>query len=202
MLSKKQYGLTLLVAVVVFFMMLALTSWYFSRPNWTGRSRQVDTKMQTEIIEEKELPKEVTILPQTRITLKIEDRTTHKEVKTNIDADSLLGLSKEELAERFDDYTIEVFSEKEVCLTKSIASEEITMPNTVYVLGILGDNICIKEKDSTARPVKIDYGVKHLSSYIYSMILNEEIEITKEQKEALLLNPNSLQKILQDYVGE
>ena len=201
MLSKKQYGLTLLAAVIVFFLMFALTAWFFSSRDKAGRSDEVVKKEQSMTMQN-EATKEVTILPQTKITLKIEDLTTHKEVKTHVNAESLLGLSEEELAKRFDDYTIETFSEKEVCLVKSMESEVVADHNATYVLGILGDNVCIKEKDATSRPVKIDYGVKHLSSYIYSIILNEEIEISSEQKEALLLNPNTLQKILQDYVGE
>ena len=200
MLSKKQYLLTLLSAVIVFFIMFVSMALYFSKGNWTGRTREVieETKLQKEMTK----PKEEVILPQTKITLKIKDRTTNKEMKTTVDAASLLGLNKEELADRFNDYCIETFSEKEVCLTKSVTSEVAYEQPKVYVLGVEDEMVCIKEKESAVRPVKIDYGIKHLSSYVYSLLLNEEIEITKEQKEALLLNPNGLQKILQDYVGE
>ena len=48
----------------------------------------------------------------------------------------------------------------------------------------------------------MDYEVSHFSKYVYSLLLNEEIEITRAQKETLLLKPSRLQSILQGYMGE
>ena len=91
-------------------------------------------------------------------------------------------------------------------MVKSIQEQptdtHVKVEKPVYVLGVDDHYVCIKEKDTTKRPVKIDYEISHFSKYIYSLLLNEEIEITSAQKEALLLNPSTLQRILQGYVGE
>lgn len=201
MLNKKEYGMTLLIASTVFFIMLAITAGYYAQQTGTSY-QQASFHRETERPVITQHPEEVVILPNTKITLKIEDLTTHKELRTTVDAVSLLGLNKEELAQRFDDYSVETFNEKEVCLTKAIESEQLPEEKVTYVLAVLEDRVCIKQKDRDVRPIRIDYDVYHLSSYVYSLLLNEEIEITKEQKEALLLNPSVLQKILQSYVGE
>lgn len=203
MLSKKQYRMTLLTAIIVFFVLLVLNAWYFSRQGWTGEKSAVHVEeLPKELTQDGQAVDEVTILPQTKVILKVADLTTQKEEQATLDSSSLLGLNKEELEERFEDYTVEVFDEKEVCLKKEIASREEALKPVSYVLGVSDENVCIKEKNAATRPVKIDYQIDHLSSYTYSLLLNEEIEITQQQKEALLLNPKMLQRILQDYVGE
>lgn len=198
MLTKKQYVVTLGIAVLLFFICFIVTYRYYSHQGSLGQ--QANTLQKVDIAQVQE--EEITIAPHTKITLKVQDTTTNKEHKTNIDAKSLLGLTEEEVAERFEDYTVEAFSEKEVLLKKEIASQALTAQTATYVLGVLGDYVCIKEKDSTKRPIQIDYPVRQLSGYMYSMLLNEEIVITNKQKEALLVSPTGLQRILQDYVGE
>lgn len=201
MLTKKQYGWTLLIAVVVFIVAFIWTYHINSQketiPQASSRSLQQST------LEEPSKPlSEVTVAPYTKVWLKIQDHTTHKVDKENVDASSLLGLNRQEVAQRFADYVIETFNEREVCLKKEVTSQLQQPKETTYILGISDDYVCIKEKDTTKRPIKIDYAAKRLSGYTYSILLNEEIEITNKQKEALLLNPSGLQKILQDYVGE
>lgn len=208
MLSKKQYGLTLLASVIVFFVFFIGTSFYFSRSNPVESNReealalQHSQKESNEEASAKKEPEQQVIMPQTKITIKVFDTATHKEEKITMNPLSLLGDSRETLQKKFDAYTIETFNEKEVCLSKKIESVKPVLKDADYVLGVDGAYVCIKEKDSKARPIRLDYKVQHVSSYIYSLLLNEEISITPKQKEALLLNVGSLQKILQDYVGE
>lgn len=170
--------------------------------NVESNESKVNTVIEISQVEQKH-PEETYILPQTKIILKNQDVKQKSVTETKIDAKSLLGLTKEEVAQQFKDYTIETFNEKEVTLVKNVQEEVQTQGDqAIYVLGVEDQNVCIKEKNSAKRPVKIDYEVSHFSKYVYSLLLNEEIEITSAQKEALLLSPSALQKILQGYVGE
>lgn len=203
MLNKKQYVYTLLIAIMIFFVLFIVTYHYTKNHSWvqpseTQRSmNQVNESMVTIPIEQK-----ATILPQTRIVLRTQDLRTRKQDETQLEASTLLGMTEEALQEQFTGYTIEAFNEKEVSLVKQFRSEVEEEDGSTYVLGVEGNYVCIKEKDSMKRPVKIDYEIYHFSKYIYSLLLNEEIVITSAQKEALLLNPSTLQKILQGYTGE
>ena len=204
MLSKKQYLYTLIIAIIIFFVFFAMTYYYTKEHSWVKPSETQDIVEQVSgLIANTPMEEKVTILPQTRIILKTQDIRTHKQEQTKLDAKTLLGLTEEALQEQFKDYTIEAFNEKEVTLVKRFSSEVSTViDEATYVLGVEGNYVCIKEKDTTKRPVKIDYEIHHFSKYIYSLLLNEEIIITGAQKEALLLNPSTLQKILQGYTGE
>lgn len=203
MLSKKQYLYTLIAAVVIFMIVFVSTYFYTKENSWqVGEANQTTSTGSQEraAIEE---PIEICILPQTKIILKNKNLKNKSTSETKIDSSSLLGLSREELASRFSEYTIEAFNEKEVTLVKNVEQDIVSQPDeTTYVLGVEEQYVCIKEKGTAKRPVKIDYEVTHFSKYIYSLLLNEEIEITSAQKEALLLNPSTLQRILQGYVGE
>ena len=203
MLSKKQYLYTLLVAILVF-VVCFLGAYFYNKANgWQGQTTNQSTTI-SELEPMVEWKDEIYILPQTKIVLKNQNAKSKSLSETKIDAKSLLGLTKEEVAARFKGYTIETFNEKEVILVKSIQEEQTKtkVNEPVYVLGVDDNYVCIKEKDTTKRPVKIDYEISHFSKYIYSLLLNEEIEITSAQKEALLLKPSTLQRILQGYVGE
>lgn len=204
MLNKKQYWYTLLAAVVVFFSVFIITYFYMEGHAWHIESGESTQIIQTETPQTtSKSTHEVAILPQTKVMLKIEDTRTHQQSQTRLESGSLLGLTKDELQEQFKDYTIETFNEKEVTLVKNYHSEvEAYDEENTYVLGVEGNYVCIKEKGTNKRPVKVDYEINHFSKYIYSLLLNEEIVITSAQKEALLLNPSTLQKILQGYVGE
>jgi len=204
MLNKKQYLYTLIIAIIIFFVFFAITYFYTKEHSWVMPSETQDAVRQVGgLIVDTPRDEKVTILPQTQITLKTHDTTTHKQNQTKVDANTLLGLTEEALQEQFKEYTIEAFNEKEVTLVKRFSSDTSSVIDEVtYVLGVEGNYVCIKEKDTMKRPVKIDYEINHFSKYIYSLLLNEEIEITSAQKEALLLNPSTLQKILQGYTGE
>lgn len=204
MLSKKQYLYTLIIAIVIFFAFFVMTYFYTKEHSWVKPSETQEIERQARGLSiEAPIGEKVTILPQTQITLKTHDTTTHKREQTKLDANTLLGLTEEALQEQFKDYTIEVFDEKEVTLVKHFSSDTSSVIDTAtYVLGVEGNYVCIKEKNTMKRPVKIDYEINHFSKYIYSLLLNEEIVITSAQKEALLLNPSTLQKILQGYTGE
>lgn len=199
MLSKKQYMYTLIVAILAFFITFAVVYFYTKQNAWdieiTEPSKVSEVKPNLEIVQ---FPSYEVISPSTKIILKWSDLKTHKQIQAQIDTNSLLGLDKEEVQKQFNDYVVEAFSPKEVVLTKKCQGEvDCSNDHKVYVLGVLDRYVCIKEKDTNKRPVKIDYRVDHLSKYMYSRLLNEEIIITNTQKENLLLNAGSLDKILQ-----
>ncbi|MBE6021618.1 MAG: hypothetical protein E7231_00130 [Cellulosilyticum sp.] len=201
MLSKKQYLYTLFIAIAVFILVFLVTYFYTKQNSW--HIEQSDEPIAMSGLSVEQWPEEIYILPQTKIVLKNQNTKGKAFSETKVDSKSLLGLTKDEVADRFKGYTIETFNEKEVTLVKDISQEQkLETPDVTYVLGVDDHYVCIKEKGTTKRPVKIDYEVAHFSKYIYSLLLNEEIEITNAQKEALLLNPSTLQKILQGYVGE
>lgn len=205
MLSKKQYIYTLVIAIVFFCVVFVGCYVYMKNHSWhieeEGNTELLFKIPYTEVVPEKE----ICILPQTKITLKNECKNQKFSNETRISTFGLLGLNQEELEKRFEDYTVETFSEKQVVLVKQV---EPLPPSTAkskewtYVLGVEDQYVCIKEKDSNNRPVKMDYEVSHFSKYVYSLLLNEEIEITQAQKEMLLLKPSKLQSILQGYMGE
>ena len=205
MLSKRQYFYTLLAAVIVFAVVFLVTYFYNKANGWQGQVAD-ESVVLSEVESVEKWKDEIYILPQTKFILKNQDIKSKSLSETKIDAKSLLGLTKEEVEDRFKYYTIDTFNEKELTLVKSIQEQptdtHVKVEKPVYVLGVDDHYVCIKEKDTTKRPVKIDYEISHFSKYIYSLLLNEEIEITSAQKEALLLNPSTLQRILQGYVGE
>lgn len=204
MLSKKQYWYTLLIAIIVFFVIFTITYLYTKEHSWhIGGQDGMQTTQLEDALPITDIREEIAILPQTQITLKIKDMRTQKQSQMRLESKSLLGLTESELQEQFKAYTIETFNEKEVILVRNYSSEVSKVEDTtIYVLGVDDKYVCIKEKYTNNRPVKIDYEINHFSKYIYSLLLNEEIVITSAQKEALLLNPSTLQKILQGYVAE
>lgn len=205
MLSKKQYIYTLVIATVVFCVVFAGCYVYMKTHSWHIEEEE-NTELLSKIPYTEVVPeKEICILPQTKITLKNKCKNQKFSNETRISTFGLLGLNQKEIEKRFEDYTVETFSEKQVVLVKQV---EPLPPSTAkskertYVLGVEDQYVCIKEKDSNNRPVKMDYEVSHFSKYVYSLLLNEEIEITQAQKEMLLLKPSKLQSILQGYMGE
>ncbi len=203
MLSRKQYLYTLLAAVIIFGIVFGITYFYIRENSWQVQTAEhKGSSIVEEFATSTEKP-EICIMPQTKIILKNQNVKNKSISETKLDTKSLLGLNEKEIANRFSGYTIETFNEKEVTLVKNVeqalSNEE---DQAVYVLGVEEQYVCIKEKGTGKRPVKIDYEVTHFSKYIYSLLLNEEIEITSAQKEALLLNPSTLQRILQGYMGE
>ena len=205
MLSKKHYIYTLVIAIVFFCVVFIGCYVYMKNHSW-HIGEEDNTELLSNVPFTEMVPKkEICILPQTRITLKNECKNQKFSNETRISTFGLLGLTQEELEKRFEDYTVETFNEKQVILVKQVEqlpNAKIKHEEKTYVLGVEGQYVCIKEKDSNNRPVKMDYEVSHFSKYVYSLLLNEEIEITRAQKETLLLKPSRLQSILQGYMDE
>ncbi len=207
MLEKKQYWMTLLIATITFLILFIAT--YFISMNGS----KVVTPMVGQVVQLNTSSMEMTkeyiqiakILPSTKISLCLKDEDKQTIESVIINADSLLGLTEEELQERFKDYSIETFNEEEVMLSRTIQMAEVmTQTNAVrsYTLGIDGEKVCIREVGTGNIVGHVARRATDFSSYIYSLLLKGTITITEVQKETLLNDPSVLQKILQDYVGE
>ena len=208
MLEKKQYWITLLVAAIAFFILFIATYFIVMGKN------KVVIPMVGQVLEEKNSPRLVVnnslqaqkILPSTEILLYLQNNNKEKLETVTLNATSLLGLTKDELQERFKDFSIETFSEEEVKLFKTVASDSEGLEQLGevknYALSIEDDEVCIKEVASGRVVGHVARKATDFSSYLYSLLLKESIIITSAQKEALLKDASVLQKILQDYVGE
>ena len=207
MLEKKQYWMTLLIATITFLILFIAT--YFISMNGSkvvtpmvGQVVQLNTSSMEMTKERFQIAK---ILPSTKISLCLKDEDKQTIESIIINADSLLGLTEEEIQERFKDYSIETFNEEEVMLSRTIQMAEVmTQTNAVrsYTLGIDGEKVCIREVGTGNIVGHVARRATDFSSYIYSLLLKGTITITEVQKETLLNDPSVLQKILQDYVGE
>lgn len=207
MLEKKQYWMTLLLAIVTFLILFITT--YFISVNGSKVVAPMVGQVAQLSASEMEIPKEqfqiAKILPSTKVSLCLKDEDKETIESVIINADSLLGLTEEELQERFKDYRIEMFNEEEVKLSRMIqVAEVMTQTNAVrsYALGIDGEKVCIREVGTGNIVGHVARRATDFSSYIYSLFLKGTITITEVQKETLLKDPSVLQKILQDYVGE
>ena len=208
MLGKKQYVLTLLSSVLVFFCLFALAYGYISET-----SNPVTTPMVVDLVEELESfgtsqEAEARILPSTRITVRLQDDQAGVIEEAHLEAASLLGLTEETLMDRFKDYELETFDEEEVRLTKVVSGMatnevvEVAVTLKNYVLGVDGDYVCIKEEGHTEPLTRIERKATDFSSRMYSLLLKESIHISEAQKDALIQDASLLPKIMQDYSGE
>lgn len=199
MLSKKQYFWTLIISIGLFVVIFLVTYFSFSLDNGTdvALDNTPDISL-SEPWQEKNY-----VLPQTKIILKTQSIQNKLVSEARLDSKPLLGYTEDEVADRFKGYTIETFNEEEVTLVKTIDTEQnADESRKTYTLGIEDGYVCIKEKDSNARAVKIDYEESRCSQYMHKLLMDGIVEITSAQKEALLLNSNTLQRILQNYVED
>ena len=207
MLEKKQYWMTLLLAAVAFFILFIAT--YFISANGSKAAtlmagQVTEAKITSTLTADQQL--QITkIVPSTKILLCLENDAKEDIESVTLNANSLLGLTEEELQARFKEYSVETFSEDEVKLVKTVDRDELAVEvNAVknYALGIEGEELCIKEVGTGTIVGHIARKATDFSSYLYSLFLKESITITEVQKESLLKDPSVLQRILQDYVGE
>ncbi|ADZ83622.1 hypothetical protein QTL86_08160 [Cellulosilyticum sp. ST5] len=209
MLEKKQYWITLLVAAIAFFI-LFIAAYFIVM----GRNKVVAPMAGQVVLEQQNVSKTLSsnqlqitrILPSTKILLCLQTNDQEKMESVTLNATSLLGLTEQELKERFKDCSIETFNEDEVKLLKTADLDSLAFKQTSearsYALGVEGDEICIKEVVTGVVVGHIARKATDFSSYLYSLLLKESITITTMQKEALLKDASVLQRILQDYVGE
>ncbi len=210
MLGKRQYWITLLVAVAIFFILFATTYFYSTNSPTvkTQVAKTVPLKQDIDVTSDFNKPKQVCILPSTSIILRTLNQKNELLDTVQLNAVSLLGFTEDDFKAKFKDYSVETFSEDRVTLVRNIEvlpeqelKEEIKGEG-IYILGIEEDEVCIKLKGNQNALIRLGRKATDFSSYIYSLLLKENITLTTAQKEMLSKNPKALEKVLQDYIGE
>lgn len=195
MLKRKQYCYTLLTAAITFFIVFAVCYVITSNKNTLKKERTIELNGFLSGEKAKEEP--ISIKPYTKITLALQGKGRELLKEAVISADVLLGMTEDEVKERFKDYTVQTFSETEVKLVRVIDRDE-TEHRDEYVLGIQDHEVCIKSKDHQRLIMKLGVCADDFSSYTYSLLLKESIVISETQKEALLADEGTLEQILQN----
>nr|WP_302595100.1 hypothetical protein [uncultured Cellulosilyticum sp.] len=202
MLKRKQYYLSLLIGVVAFLLFFIgaylIISLQMPKPE-AGTAVTKNEQSTNTLVEVKEEVPRIEIY--TKITVQTVDES-HKVVeKVIIPATTLLGMDEQNIRKRFEGYEVLKFNEKEVTLQKEVKSFEGN-DGATYTLGINSEgSICIIEGGNTESFV--DLGISaadRCSAETYSMLVQGKIKVPEDKREALLRNPNELDKILEAYV--
>ena len=206
MLKKKQYLLTLLAGILIFFIVFILSYFYMKSSSALpqGAEQQTLTVQQESVDASAELqnierPKPMCIQPGTEIRLIIEDANHRRLEDKKLDPYTLLGDSEEEMREKFKDYELVSFNEREVELKKVLPPKVEALE---YTLGIQENSVCIVEKGDLKHYISLNISPAHFSRATYSMLLKEQIVLSAIQKEELINNPNYIEQILQSYEEE
>ena len=187
MLKRKQYYLSLLIGVVAFLLFFIgaylIISLQMPKPE-AGTAVTKNEQSTNTLVEVKEE------VPRIEIYTKV-----------IIPATTLLGMDEQNIRKRFEGYEVLKFNEKEVTLQKEVKSFEGN-DGATYTLGINSEgSICIIEGGNTESFV--DLGISaadRCSAETYSMLVQGKIKVPEDKREALLRNPNELDKILEAYV--
>lgn len=207
MLKRKQYWISLGIAVLVFFIAFLVAYLYFL---YTGSSVQEDkvakvTAYEQSIVGLKEEEPMVKITPYTKVILTLLDEMGKTVETASIEVGSVIGLDEEELKERFIGYDITRFNEKEVLLSKKINTTAVSInerdedESKRYVLGISGEYICIAEEVSQEVIAILDLRAVEFSSQTYSQLLSRSVHLTSVECETLIEHPEQIFIILQAY---
>lgn len=201
MLKRKQYYFSLLIGAVAFLLFFIgaylIVSLQMPKPE-AGTAVTKNEQSTNTLVEVKEEVPRIEIY--TKITVQTVDEG-HKVVdKVIIPATTLLGMDEQNIRRRFEGYEILKFNEKEVTLQKEVKSFEGNGEMT-YKLGInSAGSVCIMEEGNTESFV--DLGIAAATKYspeTYSMLVQGKIQVSEAKREALLQNPNELDKILEAY---
>ncbi|MDF2612755.1 MAG: hypothetical protein K0S71_541 [Clostridia bacterium] len=203
MLKKKQYFLTLLIGVMLFFI-LFIISYYYMRnsamiPETTTDNVISRSEKSVDVLANTKSTEEETVQIDTHIHLLVVDKNNNTIDDKNIDPLTLLGLSQIDIQDKFQEYELVTFNEREIALKKVLAPENMQVQ---YRLGIQDDVLCIVENGETKQYTKLNVLATHFSRQIYSLLLKEQIQISAVQKDELLNNPAYIEKILQSCEEE
>lgn len=195
MLKKKQYWLSLLMGVGVFFLFFGLAYWYMAS-QLKVEQKEIDQEasiqvMASPMVEEVKL----CIQPQTKVTLMLMNAQHKLQEKIDLEVSSVLGWSEEEVQESFEGYEITRFDAKEVVMVKYAEAEELSEEaDSNYLLIDEDGRLCI-ENLKTREKVYIEFD--DLSSDEWTFLSTNKIRISDEMKAKIMIDPSTLQKLLQ-----
>ncbi len=205
MLKKKQYLITLVAAIMIFFIIFTISYYYIESstalPESSYEALVGRNEKSIDVLVDTNPEKIERVQPDTQIHLFIVDEHNNKLEDKEIDAMALLGLGEEEIKNKFSEYDLVEFNEHDIALKRTVPSVDKALE---YALGIQNDEVCIVQKEDglTKEYIMLDMSAKHFSRYTYSLLLKEQIEISPLQKDTLLRNPHYIEKILQAYEEE
>jgi len=203
MLKKRHYYLTLGIGVLAFFIVFVIT-YYFVKMTTTP-PQQVPQMIMTrneksiDAIAYNQPKPEVTIQPNTHITLSLVDQDDTMLDSKELDPLSLLGVNQTTLKQKFAGYQVDTFNEQNVLMKKVLTNANQSLD---YVLGIQDDYVCIVEEGPSKQYIKLNIPATQFSTQTYSLLLKEQIKITTVQKDKLLLDSTYIETILQSYQEE
>lgn len=199
MFTKKQYGLLLLSAIGVFFIIALFI--YMSYVGFAQQGEKVEEprvanktiEIPDQVVMAQDIPK---VKAGTNVVFEIVDQFGFITQTDQYEGINWLGYTKLKLAEIFPDYVITRYSEDEVTLTRVI--ERQVEPN--YVLTIYNGNIVISTERNGYKTFYKETGLEqHDLSTILEKALDKGIPITLEQKDAIINDSDKIYMILQEY---
>lgn len=204
MLKRKQYLITLVIAVIIFIIFFIITYYRIQertlKPQHAYESPIGRSEQSIDVLGDIQT-QPVTIQPYTKIHLLLVDEHDQKIEDKIIETPLLLGLSEQQIKQQFEGYEVVNFDEKEVIIKKVLIT---ATESSRYYLGIQNEWVCIiQQGEGNVKqyiPLNIDF--VNFSKYTYSLLLKEQIEISAEQKDRLIDNPHYIEKILQSYQEE
>lgn len=137
-----------------------------------------------------------TVLPTTQIKIQVVDSNQKLITEKQVDAKTLLGATKEDIARQFKAYKVIQFDTYEVILQKQMIAEEVPITYSVVIQeGTLG----ILEKGQKTTFISLDLSEDEFSRGDLALFSGEGLSITLSQKIALQQQPYYIEQILQNY---
>ncbi len=201
MLTKKQFAMALVTGSILFLLVFGLCYTYFYETSIDDPLVQQDAieVMQAEETNQEILSRPVCprILENTKIIIQ---RVKGEEVieRKVLQADILIGKTKEDIENDYPAYQVVLFEEDEVILQKE--ADDI-IPEPSYTLAVQQGIVGILEKGEREMFRPLNLSIQEFSAEAAKIIEKNTLVITPYQKQKLQYNPYYIEAILQNYSG-
>lgn len=201
MFTKKQFITLLGTAAIVFLLLFAA---FYAVSYKKGLEESIvnpDAIIETfdpayEVEQVEVLKEDGHILPETKVIIRVLDQNNELIEEQEVNAESLLNKTLEDIKKVFKDYKVEKFMDDEVILTKSMY--RVTKAPS-YKLGIEGDKIGIVVEGDQPGFITLNLYTKDFSARTVEMLQERSVNLTIEQKRKLEKNAYYIEEILQNY---
>ncbi|MGL6175038.1 MAG: hypothetical protein ACRC1P_10585 [Cellulosilyticaceae bacterium] len=199
MLSKKQY-IWMLVSASLIFIAIFVFSYIYTVthiepivPDETEITKK-EEGVSEEVAEASRDTSNITILPSTNVLIRVKDQYDNVLNEQVLEANSLVGLDEQAIAQMFRGYDIETFDHREVVLEKV---EYVQTQELKYRLAIQDGEIGIAT-DGKEEFVNLGLPTKDFSKKTNLLIINGLVSISASQKNSLEKDPDYIEYILQN----
>lgn len=200
MLSKKQY-IWMLVSASLIFIAIFVFSYIYTVthiepivPEETEISKKAESTSE-ETTEASHDTSNITILPSTNVLIRVKDQYDNVLNEQVLEANSLVGLDEQAIAQMFREYDIEAFDHREVVLEKV---EYVQTQELKYRLAIQDGEIGIAT-EGKEEFVNLGLPTKDFSKKTNLLIINGLVSISPSQKSSLEKDPDYIEYILQNF---